>query len=60
MSEDNGPRGHSTSRVPEQVSGPVRICPSIEQEGYKYYQAHSAKVLDLVKLSNSISPIYNY
>ena len=60
MSEDNGPRGHSASRVPEQVSGPVRVRPSVEQEGYEYHQARSAKVPDPVKLSDSISPTYNY
>ena len=60
MSEDNSPRGRSTSRAPEQVSGPVRVCPSVEQEGYKYCQARSAKVPDPAKFSDSISPTYNY
>ena len=60
MSEDNGPRGHSTSRVPEQVSSPVRVRPSVKQEGHEYYQARSAKVPDPVKFNNNISPIYNY
>ena len=60
ISKDNVPGGHSASRAPEQVSGPVRVRPLVEQEGHEYYQARSAKVPDPVKLSNSISPIYNY
>ena len=60
ISKDNGPRGHSTSRAPEQVSGPVRVRLSVKQKGYKYYQARSTKVPDLVKFNNSISPTYNY
>ena len=60
ISKDNGPRGHSTSRAPEQVSGPVRVRPSVKQEGHEYYQARSAKVPNPVKLSNSISLTYDY
>ncbi len=60
MSEDNSPRGRSTSRALEQASSPVRVCPLVKQEGYKYYQACSAKVPDPAKLSNSNSLTYNY
>ena len=60
ISEDNSPRGHSASRAPEQVSGPVRVRPSVEQEGHKYRQTRSVKVPDSVKLNDSISPTYNY
>ena len=60
ISEDNSPRGYSTSRAPEQVSGPVQVRPSVKQEGYEYYQTRSTKVPDPAKLSDNISPTYNY
>ena len=60
MSEDDGPRGRSASRAPEQASGPVRVRPSVEQEGHEYRQARSAKVPDPAKLSDGISPTYDY
>ena len=60
MSKNNVPGRHSISRVPEQVSGPVRVCSLIKQEIREYYQVYSVKVPNLIKLSDSISLIYNY
>jgi hypothetical protein len=60
MSEDDGLKGRSASQAPEQASGPVRVCPSIEQEGHEYRQARSVKVPDPAKLSDGISPTYDY